>query len=102
MANREEKTRALINYVLEYAVDKGYSLKDLEFFEVGFRNEMYSLESLLKGLPLNNNKRIVADLETANRDKVEKMRKRLADIPIIARDVLAAHVSDLQGDREED
>ena len=34
--------------------------------------------------------------------KVEKMRKALADIPFIARDVLATHVSDLQGDREED
>lgn len=65
MANREEKTRALINYVLEYAVDKGYSLKDLELFEMEFRREMYSLESLLKELPL------------------------------IAQDVLATHVSDL-------
>lgn len=102
MANCEEKTRALINYVLEYAVDKGYSLKDLELFEMEFRKELYLLESRLKGFPLNHNKRLFADLEAAKRDRAEIMRKTIDEIPIMARDVLASHVSDLQEGREED
>ena len=53
MANREEKTRALINYVLEYAVDKGYSLNELDLFVLKFRNLIYDFESQAKNIPLN-------------------------------------------------
>lgn len=53
MNNREEKTRALINYVLEYAVDKGYSLNDLERFEREFRNRIYDLHERAANVPLN-------------------------------------------------
>lgn len=53
MANREEKTRALINYVLEYAVDKGYSLKDLDWFIRKFGNVVYDLGNRAQDIPLN-------------------------------------------------
>ena len=51
---------------------------------------------------VNINDRALPPDDAIENRKVEKMRETLAEIPFIAWDALATHVSDLQGDREED